>query len=76
MVSAPFSANFMLPVPDASGARGRDLLGQVGRGEDHLGQRHAVVGEERDLEPVADGGSLLTTSPTALISRMISLAMQ
>ena len=35
-------------------ARGRDLLRQVGRGDDPLGQADVVVGQEDDLEAVAD----------------------
>jgi hypothetical protein len=38
MVSAPFSANFMLPVPEASMPAVRDLLRQVGGRDDQLGQ--------------------------------------
>jgi hypothetical protein len=35
------------------GAGGGDLLGEIGRGDDGLGQRDAVVGQEDELEPVA-----------------------
>ncbi len=35
-------------------ARGGDLLGDIGGGDDALGERDAVVGEEDDLEFVAD----------------------
>ena len=53
MVSAPFSASFMLPVPEASMPGGRDLLGQVGRRDDRLGEAHVVVRQEDDLEQAA-----------------------
>ena len=45
-----------LHVAGARGLRARrgDLLGQLGRREDLLGQRDAVVGQEHDLEQVAD----------------------
>ena len=36
-------------------ARGRDLFGQVGGGNDHFGEADIVVGEEGDLQPSGDG---------------------
>ena len=42
-------------------AGGRDLLGQVGRGHDHLGQRDVVVRQEDDLERPRTVGSALMT---------------
>ena len=35
-------------------ARGRNLLRQVGGGNDHLGEADIVVGEEGDLQPAGD----------------------
>src|SRR6202044_2736503 len=37
-------------------AGGRNLLGQVGGGNDHLGEADIVVGEERDLQASGDHG--------------------
>ena len=37
-------------------AGGRNLLGEVGGGNDHLGEADIVVGEEDDLQPPADRG--------------------
>ena len=53
----------------------RDLLGQVGRRDDLLGEGDVVVGQEDDLQPAGHAGSALTTAATALISWMISLAI-
>ncbi len=58
------------------GAGGGDLLGEIGGGKDTLGQRDAVVGQERDLEPIAHGRIIVDHSPTALMSRMMCLAMK
>ena len=55
IVSAPFSENFMLPGARGLLARGRDLLGQVGAGEDPLAVRDVVVGQEGDAQPARDG---------------------
>ena len=62
MVSAPLSANFMLPVPEASVPAVEICSRQVGGRDDLLGQRHAVVRQEHHLQPAADAGSWLTTS--------------
>ena len=56
IVSAPLSASFMLPVPEASMPAGRDLLGEVGRRDDRFGEAHVVVRNENHLEPAAHGG--------------------
>ena len=56
MVSAPFMANFMLPVPEASLPAVEICSDRVGRGVDVLGVLHVVVGEEDDLQPIAHGG--------------------
>ena len=66
IVSAPFMANFMLPVPDASRAGGRDLLGHIGGGNDLLRQRDAVVGKEATLINPRVRGSLLITAREAV----------
>ncbi len=56
MVSAPLRANFMLPVPEASVPAVEICSDRSAAGNDLLGQRHAVVGEEDHLEQVADAG--------------------
>jgi hypothetical protein len=76
MVRAPFMENFMLPVPEASFAGHGNLLREVGRRVHPLAKGDVVVGQKDHLQPVADGfGSLLITSPTEVISLIISLAM-
>ena len=42
----------MLPVPEASRPRRRDLLAKIGRRDDPLGQRHTIVGKEDDLQRI------------------------
>ena len=37
-------------------ARGRNLFGQVGGGNDHFGEADIVVGQEHDLQPPGDDG--------------------
>ena len=54
MVSAPFSANFMLPVPEASVPAVEICSDRSAAGMITLGQRDAVVGQEHQLQPVAD----------------------
>ena len=51
-----------------------DLLGNVGRRDDLLRERHAVIRQERHLEPAVDAGSVLMRAPTALIALMMFLA--
>ena len=53
-VSAPLSASFMLPVPDASVPAVEILLGEVGRGNHDLRERDSVVWKEDHLEPLAN----------------------
>jgi hypothetical protein len=52
MVSAPFSAELHVAGAGGFHARGRNLLGEVGGGNDHLGEADIVVGEEDDLQAV------------------------
>ena len=54
MVSAPFSASFMLPVPEASMPGGGDLFGEIGGGHDAFGEADVVVGQIDHLQPAAD----------------------
>ena len=42
-------------------AGGADLLGEVGAGDQDLGQADVVVRQEQDLQPLADRGSAFTT---------------
>ena len=53
IVSAPLSASFMLPVPDASLPAVEICSERSAAGNDPLGERDAVVGQEGDLELVA-----------------------
>ena len=55
-------------------AGGRDLLGQIGRRDDLLGQADVVVGQKDHLEPVADGRIIVDRRAASLISLMISFA--
>ena len=66
-----------LHVAGAAGliARGGDLVGDVGGGDQALGQRDAVVGQEHDFEPPAHGGVARRSSPARLLMNlMMSLA--
>ena len=54
IVNAPFSASFMLPVPEASVPAVEICSRQIGAGHHHLGDRDAVVRDEDDLQLVAD----------------------
>jgi hypothetical protein len=65
MVSAPLSANFMLPVPEASVPAVEICSDRSAAGHDHLGQRHAVVGHEHHLEPVADARVVVDHAATS-----------
>ena len=56
MVSAPFSDELHVAGAGGFHAGGRDLLGEVGGGNDHLGEADIVVGQEHDLELAADRG--------------------
>ena len=56
MVSAPFRANFMLPVPEASLPAVEICSDRSAAGIDVLGVLHVEVREEHDLEPVAHVG--------------------
>ncbi len=51
-VSAPFSMNFMLPVPEASLEARRDLLGQVAGGDELFGGGDVVVLHKHHLQPL------------------------
>ena len=53
IVSAPFIANFMLPVPEASLPAVEICSETSAAGIDVLGQRYAVVREKTTSEPVA-----------------------
>ena len=54
MVSAPLSASFMLPVPDASVPAVEICSDRSAAGMIDLGQRDAVVRQEDDLQRLAD----------------------
>ena len=51
MVSAPLSASFMLPVPEASMPAVEICSERSAAGMTALGEGHAVVGQEGDPEP-------------------------
>ena len=53
IVSAPLRRELHVAGAGRLHARGRDLLRQVGGGNDHLGQAHIVVGQEHDPQTVA-----------------------
>jgi hypothetical protein len=54
MVSAPLSESFMLPVPEASLPAVEICSERSAAGMMLLGERHAVVGQEGDLQLAAD----------------------
>ena len=56
MVSAPLSAELHVAGARGLHARRRDLLGQVRRRDDRLGEAHVVVRQEHDLQPAAHRG--------------------
>ena len=56
IVSAPFSAELHVAGARGFHAGGRNLLRQIGGRDDVLGQADIVVGQEHDLQPVADLG--------------------
>jgi hypothetical protein len=66
MVSAPFSANFMLPVPEASLPAVEICSDRSAAGIDRAGQLDVEVGQEHDLEPARTSGSALTTARDAV----------
>ena len=63
MVSAPFSANFMLPVPEASLPAVEICSDRSAAGIDLLGVLHVEVGEEHHLEPAAHVGVVVDDAP-------------
>ena len=54
MVSAPFNANFMLPVPDASMPAVEICSDRSAAGHDLFGQADIVVRQEDDLEAASN----------------------
>ena len=52
-----------------------DLLGEIAARHDAFSEGDAIVGDERDGEAAAHGEIWLTTSATAWIRRMTSLAI-
>lgn len=55
MVSAPFSANFMLPVPEGFHASRRDLFGQIGGRNHDFRKRDVVVRNKHHFQKPAHG---------------------
>ena len=63
IVSAPFNASFMFPVPDASIPAVADLLAQIRRRDDLFRQAHIVVRQENHLQPTRNRRILVDHLP-------------